>query len=214
MTGFHHFIAALAQTDVPGDAFNLYAQGNEANAIRRENLRLYLEQMATFGPRLLLVGEAPGYQGCRLTGIPFTSEHIMLGGVDGLDLFGAARGYRKTNEVERIKKEPSATVVWGAIPAIRPLPLLWAAYPFHPHRPGHPWSNRAPRAEELRLGERFLTDILSLFSIETVVAVGNSAAKSLTRLGIEHVKVRHPSQGGKQDFVAGLQKIAAARGRP
>ena len=53
----------------------------------------------------------------------------------------------------------------------------------------------------------FLQWLLQLFPIERVVAVGNLAERSLTRLGIEHVKVRHPSQGGKRKFVEGLARL-------
>lgn len=206
---FDAFIEALAAETVAEDAFNQYAHGDPHNAIRRENLRRYLEQTAALRPRLLLVGEAPGYQGCRLTGIPFTSEHIMLNGVDGVPLFGAERGYRKTGEFERVRKEPSGTIVWSTIASLGEVPLIWAAFPFHPHRAGNPWSNRAPRASELEVGQRFLADLIALFQPMVIVAVGNKADQSLTQMGLTHHKVRHPSQGGKADFVAGLGAVVA-----
>ncbi len=205
---FDDFIEALAAVEVGADAFNQYARNSPDNAIRRENLRLYLRQMASHRPHVLLVGEAPGYQGCRLSGIPFTSEYIMLNGVPGVPIFGEAHGYRKTEEIERVKKEPSATIVWNTIAAVGILPLIWSAFPFHPHRAGNPWSNRPPRAGELAIGQRFLADILRLFAVDLVVAVGNKADQSLTRMNIPHTKVRHPSQGGKADFVAGIEAIA------
>ena len=32
-------------------------------------------------PGYLLIGEASGYQGCRISGIPFTSERLIMEGV-------------------------------------------------------------------------------------------------------------------------------------
>src|SRR5690554_6491486 len=52
---------------------------SEANKARHANLRLYLRQMMTRRPSFLLVGEAPGYRGCRVTGVPFTNKHLLLG---------------------------------------------------------------------------------------------------------------------------------------
>ena len=44
--------------------------------------------------------------------------------------------------------------------------------------------------------------------IERIAAIGNQASFSLTRLGVPHEKVRHPSQGGKNKFVAGMARHA------
>ena len=51
--------------------------GAACRRCRRENLKLYLEKMKKLNPSFLLLGEAPGYKGCRLTGIPFSSEKIL-----------------------------------------------------------------------------------------------------------------------------------------
>jgi uracil-DNA glycosylase len=197
---FDRFIGALARTRVSDRACNQYK-----NAIRRENLRLYLEQIGE--PRMLLVGEAPSHRGGRLTGIAFTSEQIMLRGIDGRYL-GEDRGYRQARPGPKRSTEASATMVWTTIQHIDPLPLLWNAFPFHPFESANPFSNRIPTSGELLLGAPFLETLMQLFPIEVVVAIGNSAERSLTRLGIAHTKVRHPSQGGKRKFVEGLARIA------
>ncbi|HEY8132850.1 MAG TPA: uracil-DNA glycosylase [Thermoanaerobaculia bacterium] len=193
------FIEALSRVEVSDRACNQYAPGERANAIRRSNLQLYLQQIGN--PRMLLVGEAPSYRGGRLTGIPFTSESIMMRLLDG------HRGYRKATLGPRLSTEASATMVWATIQHIEPLPLLWNAFPFHPFVAGNPFSNRIPTTGELLVGAPFLEWLLQLFPIERVVAVGNLAERSLTRLGIEHVKVRHPSQGGKRKFIEGLARL-------
>jgi len=196
-------IDALSRVEVSGRACNQYARGDGANAIRRQNLSLYFEE--TGRARMMLVGEAPSHRGGRLTGVAFTSETLLLGGVDGH--LGEQRGYRKATPGPKRSTEASATMVWGTIRGIEPLPLLWNAFPFHPFRDGNPLSNRMPLAGELRIGQRFIERLLEIFPIETVVAVGNHASRSLEALGIEHVRVRHPSQGGKQAFVAGMERL-------
>jgi uracil-DNA glycosylase len=206
---FDRFIDALATTVVTERACNQYSriEGDlRGNAIRRRNLRLYLHELDRIGPRMLLIGEAVSYRGGRLSGIAFVSEAVMLGGVDSLVL-GADRGYRKATPGPKLSTEASATMVWGTIRGIEPLPMLWNAFPFHPFRPGNPYSNRAPTPAELEIGGHFIEWLLRLFAFDTVVAIGNHASASLTRLGVEHEKVRHPSQGGKQKFVSGMANV-------
>lgn len=202
---FARFVDALSRVTLSGRACNQYARG-DSNAVRRANLRLYLRDMEAIGPTILLVGEAPSHRGGRLTGIAFTSETIMLSGIDGR-ILGVDRGYRKATAGAKASTEASATMVWSAIRGMDPLPLLWNAFPFHPYETANPFSNRIPAAEELRIGAPFLDRLRRLFPIERVVAVGRLAEKSLTELGIGHLAVRHPSQGGKQRFLAGLAQL-------
>jgi hypothetical protein len=84
--------------------------------------------------------------------------------------------------------------------------LIWNAYPFHPHRLGQTLSNRAPRKPETDLGISFLRELMDIFACENIIAVGNVADASLNRMGVAHHKVRHPAQGGKNDFVRGMQR--------
>jgi uracil-DNA glycosylase len=207
---FERFVEDLAGVKLSDGAFNQYARGGSAtraNAMRRANLRLYFEQISQRRPSTLLVGEAPSYRGGRLTGVPFVSETILLCGIEQIGMFGAQRGYRRTGEFERISTEASATIVWATIRHFDPLPLLWNAFPFHPYRGQNQRTNRMPWKRELEMGHRFLRDLLELFPVDNVIAVGNQAACSLSDLGIDHARVRHPSQGGKLKFVQGLQTL-------
>jgi uracil-DNA glycosylase len=201
------FIKQLAKTAVPPHVYNPYSYDQPRNAARRHNLRRYLHQMQPRQPHTLLVAEAPGYRGCRLTGVPFSSPHILRHGLDGVSLYGLERGYRLPAEWPHIQREASATIVWETLPRYAHLPLLWNAFPFHPHRPGDPQSNRPPKISELALGRPFVETLLTLFPIQIIVAVGNKADTALSRWGLDFVKVRHPSQGGKRDFQAGLAAI-------
>lgn len=203
-------LAAVAVSDRATNQFSTTVGDLHGNAIRRRNLRLYLEELEAIGPRMMLVGEAVSYRGGRLTGIAFVSETVMLSGVDtrGGRILGADRGYRKATPGPRMSTEASATMVWSTIAAIEPLPLLWNAFPFHPFHAGEPDSNRVPSAAELLAGQPFIERLMRLFPIERLVAIGNQASLSMTRLGLAHDKVRHPSQGGKQLFVEGMAQLS------
>ena len=212
MSRFDSLLRELGSVELSERACNQFSRTTgdlRGNAIRRRNLRLYLDEMTAIGPDMLLVGEAVSYRGGRLTGIAFVSESVMLGGVDTRSgrVLGAESGYRKATDGPKLSTEASATMVWGTIRELDPLPLLWNAFPFHPFRTGEPLTNRAPSAAELLIGERFIGRLLRLFPFRTVVAIGNHASLSLQRMSIEHTKVRHPSQGGKNLFVEGMRRL-------
>ena len=168
--------------------------------------------MRDLAPKMLLAGEAPSHRGGRRTGIAFVSETLMLSGIPIRSaphhILGSDRGYKKATPGPQLSTEASATIVWSTIRDIEPLPILWNAFPFHPFRHDSPDSNRMPSAAELAIGERFLAWIIEMFAIDKVVAVGNHADATLTRIGIEHERVRHPSQGGKPQFVAGMARLS------
>jgi uracil-DNA glycosylase len=200
-------IEALARAETAPDAFNQFAaDDNPYNALRRANLRRYLADMLDHQPAVALIMEAPGYRGMRLTGVPVTSRKVLL---DDAGWFGKKCGYRDVPEpgFERVTGEQSATIMWGTLAALNVRPLIWNAFPFHPHIAGEALTNRAPRRPEVEQGRAFLRAMLDLFQPATVIAVGNVADASLTVLGVPHQKVRHPAQGGKNDFVAGLTAL-------
>lgn len=200
------FIDNLAETAVPANVTNQYAiqTGNHTqNQIRRENLRAYLQRTAVLQPRFMLVGEAPGYRGARLTGIPFASPYALT----QLPTHLGTAPLTMPDEWPHIQKEASATMMWEILGQVTAVPLIWNAFPFHPHQPTNPQSNRKPTQKELALGRPFLQELRNLFTIHTVIAVGNTAADALTRWHIPHEKVRHPSHGGKQQFQQGLFRL-------
>jgi hypothetical protein len=203
------FLARLAAIPSPPAAVNPWSDETPFGAIRRNNLRLFFQQLLERGVDTLLLGEAPGYQGCRRTGVGFTSEPQLIGGIPSLDMFGEQRGYRLTGEFPTMRKEPSATIVWGELTRLQFVPLIWASFPFHPHKPGLPESNRPPRRAEIELGRPIFLDLMQAFQIERVFAVGNVAHASLAVAGIDAPKIRHPAQGGKNDFVAGMEWVVS-----
>jgi len=190
------FARRLQEEEPVGEVTNFY-RAKRTN-LQRSNLQRYLEFMYQKGTDVLLVGEAPGYNGCRLTGVPFTWEYIIREGVLKRELFGTDNGYKASGK--RVKKEQSATAMWSVLEEMEVLPLLWNAFPFHPYKKERPESNRKPTAKELEIGKSYLSELIELFDIKTVIAVGNVADHVLSRMEIEHIKVRHPSYGGKKEF--------------
>jgi uracil-DNA glycosylase len=168
------FAAALAGTRI-GTTFNQYARSPEL----QRRLADYLERRS--GAELLLVGEAAGYRGARISGLPFTSERQLTGG-------GPA--------------EATATIVHRVLDelGLEEHVLLWNVVPTHPHRPGKPESNRRPRAVEIDASRPFLE---LLAAGRHVVPVGRVAEAALGSTGI-----RHPAHGGAREFRAGLAALA------
>lgn len=105
---------------------------------------IYLNQMYKLKPKIILVGEVPGYRGCRLTGVPFTSEHLLMNNMEGLELFGETNGYRLDLEKNKLVKGATATMIWSTLIKYDIMALSWNAFPFHPHKKGNGESNRTP----------------------------------------------------------------------
>ncbi len=171
------FVTALSGASF-GAAFNFYREGEGAER-RRERLCGYLRERSE--APLLLVGEAPGYRGARVSGIPFTSERQLTG--HGPAEATAAIVHRVLAELD-LEEEV----------------LLWNAMPAHPHRRGEPESNRRPTAEEIAAGRPFLA---TLASGRRVIAVGRVAGAAT---GLPWI--RHPSRGGASAFANGLLECA------
>ena len=181
--------------------FNQYSNKDPAGHIRLNNLKLYLSSIR---PRLILIGEAAGYHGCRWSGIPFTSEHTML--KTEISIFKENNGFKQSSE-GKLKKEISATIVWNTIKNFSPLPLLWNIFPFHPHKHGKPKANRTPTSNEVEACKVFLEEIISIYPKAKIVAVGKVAQKNMESSGINSEEVRHPSFGGKELFREKILKL-------
>ena len=164
---------------VIGETFNFYGYGRGAIK-RRVRLRRYIA--ARNQASILLVGEAAGYRGARVSGIPFTSERQLSG--------------------ER-PSEISATVVHRVLHelGIEDEVLLWNIVPTHPHVRGRPDSNRRPTRDEIDGGTTFLQ---LLASGRLPIPVGRMAQSV-----IGGPYVRHPAHGGAALFEEHL--VAALR---
>lgn len=199
-------VADLAAEATPPQVFNPYSPATPDSAGRRRNLACYLTQVLAQPPRWLLLGEAAGYRGCGRSGVPFTSEAWLQR--DPLHAWGC----RPEPRADAPLTEATATYVWEALATTRPWPVLWNAYPFHPHQPGRPNSNRRPAVAEWRAGAAFTRQVIALAPGVQLAAVGRIAASQLAYLGWPHAVVRHPSHGGRRAFVAGLQALGVIAG--
>jgi len=169
------FVEELAAAEI-GATYNFYREGPRAGLLRRR-LADYLETREH--ARFLLVGEAPGHRGARVSGLPFTSERQLTGS-------GPA--------------EATATIVRAALEELElePETLCWNVVPTHP---GTETANRRPTAAEIAAGRPFLE---RLARGRRVIAIGRVAHAAT---GAAYV--RHPSHGGAEEFRAGLLRFAA-----
>ncbi len=153
-----------------GATYNQYARSE----LCRTRLRDYLASRADAAT--IVVGEAAGYRGARVSGIAFTSERQLTG-------TGPA--------------EASATIVHRVLAelGVENDVLLWNVVPTHP---GTPASNRRPTRAEIDACRPFLDE---LTRDRRVIAVGRVAAEVL-----DAPYVRHPAHGGAAPFAAGLRR--------
>ncbi|MFZ2541511.1 MAG: uracil-DNA glycosylase [Gallionella sp.] len=157
-------------------------------------------------PEFILAGEAPGYQGCRYSGIAFTSERLL--GEGAIPRIPALTGRLSTRRLPF--SEPSATIVWKTLHrlGIEKCTILWNAMQLHPYRPDNLWSNRTPTPSEISLGEPALRMLIEAFPDAKIVAVGKKSEWLLHEMGISTTgSVRHPANGGATQFSAGLREL-------
>jgi hypothetical protein len=149
------FVERLSSARI-GGTFNFYRDGDGAD-VRRTRLLDYLD--ANRGTRLLLVGEAAGYRGARISGIPFTSERQLTG---------------------RGPAEASATIVRRVLAELELEALCWNVVPTHP---GTESSNRSPTRAEVSASLPFLAE---LARGRRIVAVGRLAARTTGAPYVRH----------------------------
>ncbi len=173
-------IADLAVAAI-GTTCNMFHDSVPGAGERREWLRRYLTDR--WDAPIVLVGEAAGYAGARLSGIAFTSVYQLGVGE---------------------QRELSASIVHRALAKLdaERTVLLWNTVPTHPHLPGQPRTNRTPTPAEVKAGAQFLGQITSG---RLVVGVGRIAAR---QTGARYL--RHPSHGGARAFAEGLSDLLGA----
>src|SRR5947208_138064 len=203
-----HFLKLLHGSP-PGAVFNSWWQldketdvGPRAPRIRREQLRDYLTKRLGQA-QFALVGEALGYRGGHFTGIPMTSERILLGrnkdvAIEAKLLFSDVTPQR-TSKPQKCRdgfSEPTATIVWNTLSQLGLPPeqfVLWNAFPWHSfNRHRGMLSNRWRTRPERAVGLPALKAFSSLFPGEEVVRFGRMRPGQL-----EDRKVRKAVGKGK-----------------
>ena len=191
--------------------------GRNSPATRRNQLRAYFQKRLRKA-YLAVIGEAVGYRGGHFSGIPMTSERLLLGRSKTVRLksndFFSDINPRRTSKPEKCPdgfSEPTATIVWGTLlqHGLKPDQfVLWNAFPWHSFDPrcGR-LSNRMPNNSERAAGLPVLKGFLELFPCEQVVALGKIAAAQLEELNVNADCVRHPASGGAKLFRHQIAKI-------
>ena len=173
-----------------------------------EAKRQRLAQHLACDPLFIMVGEAPGFQGCRYTGIAFTSERLILEGT----IPRVVPGSDRLSQRQRPFSEPSATNVWKNLieRGLQHRVILWNALQLHPHPPEELWANRTPTDRELVIGRPALKLLHAAFPSASFVAIGKKASHALCAANIDTAAhVRHPANGGATQFSVGLDRILA-----
>jgi uracil-DNA glycosylase len=187
--------------------FNPYGSNNpqydkvDGIEIRRRNLLSYLSAFKQ-RPAVVVIGEAPGWRGCRFSGVPFTSEAQLSSGT--LPFTG-----ERSSIGPRPRVESSATLFWREMRALFPGFFAWNAIPLHPCKQDEPLSNRTPSAAEIDAHSELLGELLVLLEPLTIIALGRSAERASSRIGVPTQYVRHPSHGGAAEFRAGIGQVLA-----
>jgi hypothetical protein len=191
--------------------------GRNAPGIRRRQLRAYLQKRVGKA-NVAVIGEAVGYRGGHFSGIPMTSERLLLGRSEKVrlksnDFFSEIQPLRtsKPRKCADGFSEPTATIVWSTLLKLGLSPeqfVLWNAFPWHSFDPRRGMlSNRMPTKKERAAGLPVLKTFLDLFPCNEIIALGNVATSQLEEIDAEMLRVRHPASGGAKLFRQQIAKI-------
>lgn len=171
-------------------------------AVKLERLAAHLD----CAPALIVCGEAAGYQGCRHSGMAFTSERLLIEGA----IPRVERPQGRLTSRHLPYSEPSATIVWKTLYrlGIAESTILWNALPMHPFKSDDIRSNRTPLPAEIALGGHAMRMLVEAFPEARVVAVGRKAEGLLGEMGVPvAAAVRHPANGGASAFAEGMRGL-------
>jgi hypothetical protein len=170
---------------------------------RARTLLRLLDAAAETEVDAMWIGRDLGYRGGRRTGLALTDDVHLSAHVTRWNVLPerATRG--------SIIAERTAAVIWSMLALVSARVFLWNVFPFHPHEPGDPFSNRSHGPREQSIGEEILEELILMLRPRRLVAIGNDAARTASRMtGIaDVVQVRHPSYGGQREFVAQMRSL-------
>jgi hypothetical protein len=197
-----HFIASLQAISLE-NVFNPYIDKcnlndlDNAPQIRAHTLASILEAATKVELEAIWIGRDLGYRGGRRTGLALTDDINLTNHAArwGINIDRATEG-------DAIS-ERTAAVIWSLLSEISEPVFLWNVFPFHPYNVGNEFSNRQHTRSERDLGEQILESLISILKPKKIIAIGNDAAYSISKLSnsVNSIHVRHPSYGGKTEFI-------------
>lgn len=205
MDRIKRFIDELSKEESTSELTNVYSPEMPQSEVCRENLYNYLQRIKSNNSKVMLIGEAPGYHGCRLSGIAFTCEENFTKDIIP-GIMGKGLGYKIFSD-GKPEKELSASIVWPKLQDWYKfhgsVPLLWNICPFHPHKKNNVMSNRTPRKKEIEKGLKYFFELVDIFDIQYIGCVGKKSFDTIEslKLKIGSKYLRHPSCGGKREFI-------------
>ncbi len=202
------FVRALSSLHFE-NAFNPYRDlcpiHDNANApkLRADALLGILEVAISREIDSIWIGRDLGYRGGRRSGLALTDDiHVKN---------HAARWGRKVDRYTKGQPlaERTAAVIWDVLDDIHDDIFLWNVFPFHPHEFGNSFTNRNHSPTERIIGEEFLEQLIFMLKPKRIIAIGNDAHRSATRLvkGNSVFQLRHPSYGGQNIFLSQIREL-------
>ena len=192
---------------------------NDSYKVRQQNLRSYfLERLDTV--QYIMLAEALGYQGGHFTGIPMTSERLLLGKLEEKKLFAnhVFTGKHQRTSKEKLNQkgfsEPTATIVWGELVRfnLTHKTILWNSFPWHPYNNENGFlSNRTPTPSERKIGREVLKYLIAKISNVRFLAIGRQAEQQLAEIGEPCDVFRHPAHGGANLFRKQMQDVMSGQ---
>lgn len=212
MDSFFNSLKTVALENIFNPWFS-YDRENDIDSGCASKRLLHLKQylLERKKAKYLLVAEALGYQGGHFSGIPMTSERILLGkmrhkSITPKHVFSEIEPCRTSKP--SIKKdgfsEPTATIIWEKLITsgfdTKDF-VFWNAFPWHPYDPKKGiLSNRTPTDDELEKGMTVTRKLLKSLNVIKIIAVGEKAKIQLRKMDIAAPAVRHPANGGANKF--------------
>lgn len=173
----------------------------DAHEIRKNNLLSYLNSMNGKASSIWF-GRDLGYRGGRRTGLALTDE---------FHLHDFKKLYKDISVTKATVGEPmserTASIIWKMLSQISDPPFLWNIFPFHPHAPDNPMTNRNHTAAERRECLHLTTELIEWLQPDNIIAIGNDSYNALQKMGYDCSYVRHPSYGGQEKFVTGIREL-------
>ncbi len=201
------FVAQLSKMHFK-NVFNPYSDLCEkfdledAHIRRQKNLISILESAIDSTTSTIWIARDLGYRGGRRTGLALTDEA-------NLEKFGTLFSGVEIEKATHgpMVKERTAGVIWKMLEEVNKPVLMWNVFPFHPHEPQNPLSNRCHTRYEREQSRPIFDALIKMIAPDQLISIGQDAKKLLQQVEIPVLSVRHPSYGGQREFEAGIRNI-------